>query len=178
MGQVSLVNAASVRSLTCPYCGRRMPRDEPGMFAAQARWGFAGAQVSVEGEVVGLLLVSAAAEPGDSSAVALLSGGWVAESSAGHGLGKELVRTLAGALVHQKVGSVIASSETAAGCAAFPRGWLEAVGFGPTSHRTVWRLDLGQAVVRKQSLRRALNRLVEAVRPVPPPEPVGRSDAR
>ncbi|QLQ14442.1 MAG: hypothetical protein HZY73_00300 [Micropruina sp.] len=39
VGQVSLVNAASVRSLTCPYCGRRMPRDEPGMFAAQARWG-------------------------------------------------------------------------------------------------------------------------------------------
>ena len=56
---------------------------------------------------------------------------------------------------------------------------LAVVGFRPTTQPKLWRMDLNQTVlVPRRTLRETFEELVDAVRPVPPPEPVGRTGER
>lgn len=177
MATVSLVPAASATGLACPYCGRVIPVDERGMFAAQASWGFCGAVASEVGRVVGVLTISAQADPAADLPIptAMISSVWVTPGLVGRGLGRQLVQTVAGGLVRQRVGSLLAVAG-GRNCCRPPKRWLGAVGFAPTRQAHVWRLDLGQTITTTQVLRSALERLVDSVRPLPPPEPVGRTE--
>ena len=171
MASLSLVTAAAVHALRCPYCGRPMPLDEPGLLAAQSRWGFCGVAAVEGGRTVGLLVLSGAEDD------AAVGAGWVQARYARKGLGTRLVQRAAAGLVAQQVPALTALSGRHAGCSAFPREWLTRVGFRRV-RPGLWRMDLGQTVVTRWSLRETLGGLVDAVRPVPPPEPVGRSGER
>lgn len=177
MASVSLLPAASVAGLSCPYCGRAMPVDQPGLYAAQDAWGFGGAVAHEGDRVVGLLLLAAAAEPGQhhSASAAMISTAWVLPGFTGNGLGRHLVRRVAAGLVRQPVSSLIAVAG-GGDCSRLPAGWLRAVGFGPTRQSPIWRLELAQTLPTPGGLRSVLERWVDAVRPLPPPEPVGRTE--
>ena len=173
MTEVSLVGAAAVHALSCPYCHRPMPPDADAALDAQHRWGFAAAQAVEDGRVVGLLVL-APAETG-----ATVACGWVEPDFVRRGVGRQLVRAAAAGLVAQRVGSLAALSGHSSGCAGFSRRWLAAVGFRPTTQPKLWRMDLNQTVlVPRRTLRETFEELVDAVRPVPPPEPVGRTGER
>ncbi|HMQ36822.1 MAG TPA: hypothetical protein PKE46_03730 [Micropruina sp.] len=173
---VELVSPATVRGLACPYCGRPMPLDEAGMVAAQAAWGLCGAVALADGVPVGLLLVSAAAVGDPQATVALIGAGWVDEAHTGRGTGRAMLRTLAGGLVRSRVAAVLASSDPLRGCAALPAGFLAGTGFAPMPRPVLWRMDLATTVrPPKRSVLDRLGRLVQAVRPVAPPEPARRN---
>lgn len=179
MVSVELVSPATVRRLACPYCGRPMPPDEPGMVAAQAAWGLCGAVAFADGAPVGLVLVSAAAIGDPQATVALIGAGWVREGQTGQGIGRTMLRRLAGGLVRARVAAVLASSDPLRGCAALPAGFLAGTGFAPMPRPQLWRMDLGTTVrPPKRSVLDRLGRLVQAVRPVAPPEPARRGGIR
>ncbi|MFT4296443.1 MAG: GNAT family N-acetyltransferase [Micropruina sp.] len=171
---VELVSPATVRGLSCPYCGRPMPLDEAGMVAAQAAWGLCGAVATDDERTVGLLLVSAATVGDPQATVALVGALWVAPGHTGQGLGRALVRTAAAGLVRSRVAAMLANS-AAPGCAGPPEGFLGGTGFAPMRPRGLWRMDLATTVrPPKRSVLARLGRLVQAVRPVAPPEPARR----
>lgn len=171
---VELVSPATVRGLRCPYCGRGMPPDEPGMVAAQAAWGLCGAVAFADGAAVGLLLVSAATAGDPKARSALLGAGWVDAAHAGAGTGRALLRTLAAGLVRARVPAVVASSDPLRACAALPAGFLARTGFAPMPRPPLWRMSLGGTVRTKPTVLDQLGRLAQAVRPVTPPEPARR----
>lgn len=173
--RLSRATEGTVRALSCPYCGRPMPRDPVGLAAAQSTWGFCGV-VAHDGEaIVGLMLLSAATRPGQRQPVAVMSTGWIHPQYAGQGEGKQLARRVAAVLRRQQVTHLYASIDRTQGCGSFPWRWLAAVGFVPTIDPLTWRMDLGQAVTHRTSLRASLRALADSVRPLPPPEPIGRA---
>lgn len=178
MVSIELVGPGTVRGLTCPYCGRPMPLDEAGMVAAQAAWGWCGALATDADVTVGLLLVSATT-PGDPRVtVARIGAGWVSDSHARQGIGRGMLHLLAGSLRRARVGTLFASSAQWRHCAALPPGFLDGTGFVTTAPAHSWRLDLNGAVPAKGSVLGRLGRLVQAVRPVAPPEPARRDGIR
>ncbi|MFT4216014.1 MAG: hypothetical protein QM619_02355 [Micropruina sp.] len=175
MVSIELVGPALVRGLACPYCGRPMPLDEAGMIAAHAAWGWCGAVALESRRPVGLLLTSAATLGDPRVTVARIGAGWVADGYLGQGNGRALLYGLASGLHRARVGTVLASSDSRRGCAALPSGFLDATGFVPAHARNTWRLDLSAVVTApKSSVLVRLGRLVQAVRPVAPPEPARR----
>lgn len=181
MVSIELVGPATVRGLACPYCARPMPLDEAGMIAAQAAWGLCGAMARDGGRPAGLLLVSASSVGDPSATVAVIGTGWVAGDHAGRGTGRALVRALAAGLVRARVASMLAGSDERRGCAALPAGFLAGTGFAPLTRGdgapgpNLWRMDLATTVrTPRDSVLVRLGRLVQAVRPVAPPEPARR----
>lgn len=173
-----LVGPAVVRAMSCPRCGRGMPLDEAGMVAAQAAWGWCGAVATEADQRVGLLLMAAGAPTDPRVTMARIGAAWMAEPYTGRGHGRALLQTLLGGLSRAKVATVLAGSEPNRGCAALPAGFLAATGFLPIATST-WRLDLATAVpATKRSALDQLGRLVQAVRPVAPPEPARRLPIR
>ncbi len=174
MVRTAWASPATVRRLACPYCGHRMPLDEPGMVAAQAAWGFCGAVATGEDGVLGVLLL---APPTDEtlSGPVRVSAARVRDDACGHGVGRSLVRTVADGLVGARAGALVATVEPPRGCGTLPAGFLRATGFVPVEW-PLWRLDLATAVrPAKHPVISTLERLVQAVRPVAPPEPARRS---
>lgn len=172
---IELVGPGTVRGLACPYCGRPMPLDEAGMVAAQAAWGWCGA-LAIDGrKTVGLLLVSATASSDPRATVTRIGAGWVTPGHTRRGTGRALLHALAGGLHRARVGALFATADPLRRCAALPSGFLESTGFVATTQARTWRLDLNAAVpAARSSVRVRLERLVQAVRPVAPPEPAGR----
>ncbi|MFT3971381.1 MAG: hypothetical protein QM695_14155 [Micropruina sp.] len=179
MGSIELVGPGRVRSLTCPHCGRFMPLDEAGMVAAQAAWGWCGALATEAGAPVGLLLVSATT-PGDPRiTVARIGAGWVTADHVRQGIGRAMLLSLAGGLHRARVATLFANSGPWRHCAALPSGLLDATGFVPATPGDSWRLDLNGAVpAERGTVLDRLGRLVQAVRPVAPPEPARRDGIR
>ncbi|MFT3860067.1 GNAT family N-acetyltransferase [Micropruina sp.] len=171
---LELVTPAMVRALACPYCTRVQPHDLAGQRAAQAAWGWSGA-LATEGErVVGLLLVHP--DGSGSRPAALISALWVAPGHVGAGVGRALVGTAAAGLIRARVGVLQARSGVPATCTAPPAGFLLATGFAPTANASRWRLDLDTTVrAPLESMLDRLGRLMQAVRPMAPPEPARRS---
>ncbi|MCW3159429.1 GNAT family N-acetyltransferase [Micropruina sonneratiae] len=179
MDGVELVSPGMVRDLACPWCGRAMPIDEAGMVAAQAAWGLCGAAARDAAGVSGLLLLSAAASGDPQGTVALVGAGWVRPDRTGRGVGRELVRAVAAALLRPRVAAVLAGSDAGGGCASLPPGFLDATGFTPMRAPGLWRLDLVTTVkVPKPSVLDRLGALVQTIRPVGPPEPARRQSIR
>lgn len=170
---VELVTSAMLRGLACPYCGLAVPADEADAVSAQAAWGWCAARAVAEGRTVGLLLLTP--DGGGSRSPARIVTAFVAPEFVGAGTGRELVRTAAAGLVRARVGSVRATSSAVRSCSSLPAGFLLATGFTPSERAGRWRLDLGAtARVPFEGVMDRLERLVQSVRPVAPPEPAGR----
>lgn len=170
---VELVTPAMLRGLACPYCCRLVPGDHAGPLAAQAAWGWCAARATSDGRTVGLLLL----KPDDSGPrpQARIVSLWVAPQFVAAGTGRQLVRTAAAGLVRARVTALRARSHPVPSCSALPAGFLLATGFSPTDHAGRWRLDLGNTVRTPfEGVLDRLGRLVQAVRPVAPPEPARR----
>lgn len=176
---IELVGPATVRGLFCPYCARPMPLDEAGMVAAHAAWGWCGAVALSGDRVVGLMLASAATLGDPRVTVARIGAAWVADGKTGQGNGRALLHALAAGLHRSRVATVLASSDRRRGCGALPTGFLDGTGFVSAGPAHTWRLDLSTAVrTPKRSVLVQLGRLVQAVRPVAPPEPARRVRVR
>ncbi len=175
MVSIELVGPATVRGLACPYCARPMPLDEAGMVAAHAAWGWCGAVAVADERVIGLLLTSASTLNDPRVTVARIGAAWVADGHTGRGTGRALLHALAAGLHRSRVATLLASSDRRRGCGALPAGFLDGTGFVPAVPSHTWRLDLSTAIrTPKRSVLVRLGRLVQAVRPVAPPEPARR----
>jgi ribosomal protein S18 acetylase RimI-like enzyme len=158
--------------LACPWCGRRLEADLGWAVAAQERWGWIGVSVQRHGAVVGVLLVS----PAEGTRTALLMCLWVAPGELRVGHGRRLVQAAAAGLLARDVRTLVArGSRHHPGCVAPPRDFLRAVGFTRNRDDRLWRLDLDQTVVDRPSLLETFSRFVQALRPISPPEPAGRT---
>ncbi|MBK8446971.1 MAG: GNAT family N-acetyltransferase [Micropruina sp.] len=167
---VELVTPAAIAGLACPYCGRAMPRDADGMRAAQSAWGLCGASANANGHLIGLLLLAPSELHG--RAAARITSAWVAPQHCGNGVGRALLRTVAGGLAKARITLLLAGAKTRPNCSAPPAGFLAGTGFVAQPGGSLWALDLGTTVrVFKPSVLDRLGRLVQSVGPLAPPEP-------
>lgn len=170
MVSAELVTPVSIATLVCPYCCRPMPRDVDGMRAAHSAWGFCAGLARENGHVIGLVLVAPIEWRG--RAAARITTGWVAPGHCASGVGRALVRGVAGGLLKARATVVLARADVALGCAALPAGFLAATGFAAQAAAPLWALDLTTAVrAAKPSVLDRLGRLVQSVGPLAPPEP-------
>lgn len=167
---VELVTPAVITGLACPYCGRAMPVDAEGTRAAQAAWGWCAATASANGHLIGLLLLAPAERHG--RAAARITTGWVAANHCGAGVGRTLLRTVAGGLLTARITLLLADALSTGDCATLPAGFLAGTGFVAQPGGSLWALDLGTTVkATKPSVLDRLGRLVQSVGPLAPPEP-------
>ena len=122
------------------------------------------------GWLIGLVLVAPIEWRG--RAAARITTGWVAPGHCASGVGRALVRGVAGGLLKARATVVLARADVALGCAALPAGFLAATGFAAQAAAPLWALDLTTAVrAAKPSVLDRLGRLVQSVGPLAPPEP-------
>ncbi len=173
-----MVTLAELPELPCPYCGRVLGTDTPWAASAATLWGWCGARLVVGDEVAGLLLVG----PMEDATQAMVMSAWVSPDHVGVGHGRQLVQRVAAGLVEQRVRAVFAQgSNTHVRCSAPPRDFLRAVGFTRGLDERLWRLELDRTVADRRGVRSALERFMDSLRPVAPPEPAGgavRSELR
>lgn len=173
MARTSNLLGPQLSGLPCPWCGHALEPEQPWVRTAQERWGWVGTSLVEEQLRVGLLAVGPSEEP----AAAQVMGLWVAPRLLGYGYGRRLVQSAAAGLVAREVTVLLAKGATGTvTCTAPPVDFLRAVGFTPAKEPGWWNLDLTQAVLlERPGLRSLWGRFSEALRPLAPPEPAGRT---
>jgi GNAT superfamily N-acetyltransferase len=170
MARLSMVSLAELPLLACPYCGRTVAADTPWAVAAAARWGWCGVKLTLEEQVVGVLLLGPLEETGQ----AMLMCTWVRPEAVRSGYGRQLVQAASAGLLSRKVRVIVArGSRRNLRCSSPPRDFLKAVGFARGLDDRLWRLDLDRTVSERTGVRGMFGRFVESLRPVTPPEPAG-----
>lgn len=170
MSRLSVVTLAELPGLACPYCGRSVAPEDSWAASAATLWGWCGWKLSNgDGRADGLLLLGPDEERGHAKVNRL----WVRPGLTGAGYGRQLVQAAAAGLAQQKVREVVAiGSRQHLRCEAPPSGFLRAVGFARSIDDRLWHLDLDRAVVgERNGVRSAIERLVQSLRPVTPPNP-------
>lgn len=172
MSRLSMVRLAELPGLPCPYCGRSVGTDVAWAASAATLWGWCGVKLTATaGRVDGLLLLG----PDEDSGRAVVKVMWVRPGCTGAGYGRQLVQAAAAGLVSRRVRELVATgSRQQVRCEAPPREFLREVGFTRSIDDRLWHLELDRAVVGERSgVRSALERLVQSLRPVTPPNPAG-----
>lgn len=155
----------------CPYCGRALDPAESWAREAQEKWGWLGVALYEQTQPVGLLVVSPT-----SPQVAQLRTVWVHPDYVDTGLGRRMVQSVAAGLLAREV-TILQSSGRyhAPRCDAPPVEFLRSVGFTPCRVPGSYRMDLGQTVVDRPSLRELVGRFARSLRPLPPPTAAGEA---
>lgn len=149
--------------------------------AALDEWGFCGVGCVSDGLLTGYLLVAPAlhvprphplAACANADAAALLA---VVDD----GCGRRLVQSLAARLVGHRTITAIDAAASELGTALAPSyTWLDEVGFHPLDQDpNRYRLELAGTRSWLPDVAPLLDRLRGIIRPVPPPEPVGRYES-
>ncbi len=154
------------------------------------QWGSCGVMASNAGRVIGYLIAAppellpkdATFAAGASRDAAVLLTGFVVEEFRGHGVGRQLVQSVAALGVRRSYRALEAFGTSLPGPGPLlPVGWLTAVGFEiarphPVTPRL--RMELRSTVRRRFELTAVLSRLTGLVARPAPPEPANYEPAR
>ncbi len=153
------------------------------------QWGACGVLATNAGQVIGYLLAAppellpkdAAFAAGASRDAAVILTGYVVEEFRGHGVGKQLVQSIAALGVRRSYRALEAFGSTLPGPGPLlPVGWLRSVGFEldrphPVAPRL--RMELRSTVRWRFELSAVLSRLTGLVARPAPPEPASYEPA-
>jgi GNAT superfamily N-acetyltransferase len=153
------------------------------------QWGACGVMAVNAGEVIGYLIAAppellpknAAFAAGASRDAAVILTGWVVEEHRGHGVGRQLVQSIAALGVRRSYRAIEAFGTSLPGPGGLlPVRWLTSVGFEidrphPITPRL--RMELRTTVRRRFELSAVLSRLTGLIARPAPPEPASYEPA-
>ncbi len=161
MRSIVSLDSVDLAGLTCPWCGRGVPR---------SAFGF---KVTRGGEVVGLAACTPSEELGGlyPSSSVVIDQLWVRPPDVGELVGSQLVQRVAAVVGTRRRRYVVAGgTHGVPDCRHLPADFLAALGFVESVPGVQWRLDLRRTARVAQAVRSAsglVSRLLEGRRAAP-----------